>query len=63
MTVADVYIRDQWIRLDLNDDFYTQGPNTTSLLLEWPQKLSKEFGERTAVEEFFAKFVTVQKAP
>lgn len=60
MTVADLYMRDQWVRLDLDDDFYTKGPHTTALLVEWSQRIKKEFEERAAVEKLIAKFLSIR---
>ena len=57
MIVDDVFMQNQWVRLDLNDEFHKGGPHTTSLLIEWPKRVSKEFTERQAIEELIQKFL------
>jgi hypothetical protein len=60
MTVVNVFVQNQYVRLDLNDAFNTGGPNTTALLVEWSKRLSREFTERPAVEELIQKFLTAE---
>lgn len=58
MKVAEVIVRDRWVRLDLDDMFHMGGPHTTSLLVEWPQRLSRDFSEQPAIEELIRGFLT-----